>query len=108
MLIMSNMGDQVWLMTSRHTDPDLIVSAVEFVISRQSVQLIDVRVEDPVDEANAGAFVRVLVWELDMDFPKAASEWSCRGKPSACHLFHSLFRCPTLFRPFEANVELLP
>lgn len=27
MLIMSNMGDQVWLMTSRQTDPDLYYSA---------------------------------------------------------------------------------
>ena len=37
--------------------------------------LIYVWVEDAVLKANAGTFVRVLVWELDVDCPDAAGEW---------------------------------
>ena len=38
------------------------------------VQLIYVRVEDAVHETDAGAFVGVLVGELDVDFPETAGE----------------------------------
>lgn len=76
MLIMSYMGDQVWLMTSRQTDPDLVPLEIALVFKRQSVQLVDVGVKDAIDEANARAFVRVLVREFDVDFPETASEWS--------------------------------
>lgn len=31
MLIISNMGDQVWLITSRHTEPDLQKKILEIV-----------------------------------------------------------------------------
>lgn len=89
MLIMSNMGDQVWLMTSKQTDPDLEFvpnhllspSCSPFVsllflgpcslvsllfpplpLYRQvHLQFVDVGVEDAVHEADAGGFVRVLV-----------------------------------------------
>ncbi len=43
----------------------------------ENVQFIDVWVEDAIDEADAGAFVGVLVGEFDMDFPKAAGEGGC-------------------------------
>lgn len=79
MLIMSYMGDQVWLMTSRQTDPDLVPLEIALLIKRQSVQLVDVRVKDPIDEANTRALVRVLVRKLDVDFPETASEWSWAG-----------------------------
>lgn len=41
------------------------------VEERGSVQFVDVGVEDPIHEADAGTFVRVLVRELDVDFPEA-------------------------------------
>lgn len=65
MLIMSYMGDHVWLMTSRQTEPELSVSAwVRTAYSRAdccNAQLVDVRVKYPVYEADARALVRVLI-----------------------------------------------
>jgi hypothetical protein len=43
----------------------------------EGIQLIDVGVEYPVDEADARAFVGVLIGELDMDFPETALKGSC-------------------------------
>jgi hypothetical protein len=40
----------------------------------QSLQFINVRVEDLVHKPDAGRLVRVLVWKLDVDLPYAASE----------------------------------
>ena len=88
MLIMSYIGDQVWLMTSRHTLPDLFTSASADVNAKgnmgvgegvNSIQLIDVRVEDTVHEADGGGFVGVLIRNLDVDFPVAADEGGCEG-----------------------------
>ena len=70
MLIMSYIGDQVWLMTSRHTLPDLsVVSKLYqsplypvFDGSERYVQFIDIGVKYPINEAYAGAFIRILVW----------------------------------------------
>lgn len=76
MLIMSNMGDQVWLMTSRHTEPDLR-RARQFAgpsVGGRDGQLVDIGVEDAVHEADAGALVGVLVGQLDVDLPEAALE----------------------------------
>ena len=46
------------------------------------IQFVDVGVEYPVYETDAGRFVRILVWELDVDFPEAAGKggwvWSKR------------------------------
>lgn len=86
MLIISNMGDHVWLMTSRQTDPDLRFS-FQFPHFRPDPsnldvefhsQLIDIGVEDAVDESDAGRLVRVGVGELDVDFPNATLERSCQ------------------------------
>ena len=41
------------------------------------LQLVDVWMEDPVYEADARALVRILIWELHVDFPKAAGERCC-------------------------------
>lgn len=46
---------------------------------RKDLQLVNIGVEYAVDEADAGRLVRVLVGELDMDFPRAAFERGCSG-----------------------------
>ena len=38
-------------------------------------QLINVRVKDPINKANAGALIRVLIRQLNVDFPVSTSEW---------------------------------
>jgi hypothetical protein len=43
----------------------------------EGIQLVDVGVEYPVDEADARAFVGVLIGELDMDFPETALKGGC-------------------------------
>lgn len=45
-----------------------------------SIQLVDVGVEYPVNEADAGALVWILVWQLDVDLPESAFEWRCNGQ----------------------------
>lgn len=76
MLIISNMGDHVWLMTSRHTDPDLIAVSqphgVYLVAGRR--QLVNIWMEDLVLEADAGAFVWILVGKLNVDPPESTLE----------------------------------
>ena len=92
MLIMSYMGDQVWLMTSRHTLPDLHARRRQWLHAARAgggIQLVDVGVEDAVDKADAGALVGILVGQLDVDFPQAALEGRLAGA-------------------LEADVELLP
>lgn len=37
-------------------------------------QLVDVWVEDAVHEAYGRRFVRILIWDLDVDFPVATLE----------------------------------
>ena len=100
MLIISYMGDHVWLITSKQTEPDLecanltsamlfkyILSAVfvvivMFLITPQycsisvHLQLVYVGVEDAVREADAGRLVGVLVGQLDVDFPDTTFEGS--------------------------------
>lgn len=69
-------------MTSKQTLPDLrkvkSVSLKGLFCLRKGetgvVQLIYVRVEDAVDETDAGAFVGVLVGEFNVDFPETAGE----------------------------------
>ena len=90
MLIISNMGDHVWLITSKHTDPDLVArlsmpSLLLFFISllllpldaSGNSQLVNVGVEDAVHEADARGLVGVRVGQLDVDFPVASLERSC-------------------------------
>lgn len=84
MLIMSYMGDHVWLITSRQTEPDLLSGqqlSDGFVTSTNCMgngiyrsQFVDVGVEDAVYEANARALVRVLVGQLYVDLPKSTLE----------------------------------
>jgi hypothetical protein len=37
-------------------------------------QFINIGVENLVHESNAGAFVRVLVWQFDVNLPDASSK----------------------------------
>ena len=41
-----------------------------------NVQLVNVRMEDAVDEADTGALVGILVGEFDVDFPQTTLEGS--------------------------------
>ena len=67
------MGDQVWLMTSKHTEPLLHVGQhPNASVGDGHLQFVDVRVEDLVHKANTGAFIRVLLRQLDMDLPYTA------------------------------------
>jgi hypothetical protein len=79
MLIMSYIGDQVWLMTSRQTEPELCTLVATSMVVKDvcCVQLVDVWVEYPVHEADARTLVWVLVWQLDVDLPETAFEGSC-------------------------------
>lgn len=77
MLIISNMGDHVWLITSRHTEPDLMAVSREHTVKLGLTgrrQLVDIWVEDFVLEPDAGTFVWVLVGELDVDPPESTLE----------------------------------
>lgn len=69
-------------------------------------QLINIRVKDAVDEANAWALVRVLVWEFHVDLPVTASEGGCTGQHEAVRVKKSSRH--TFFRSLEADVEFLP
>lgn len=77
MLIMSYMGDHVWLITSRQTDPDLVdvVSRDLEMSDKLDSQLIDIRMEDAVDKSYARALVGILIGQLHVDFPVATLEW---------------------------------
>ena len=78
MLIISNIGDHVWLITSRQTDPELYQSALRWrPCAGAGVQFIDVWMKDAIDEANARALVRVLVGKFHMDLPQATRKRSC-------------------------------
>ena len=88
MLIISNMGDQVWLMTSRQTDPDLAANSILVLPALHTtltvcllfgvdLQFVDVGVENAINKANARGFVRVLVGEFDVDLPHATLKWRC-------------------------------
>ena len=80
------------------------------------LQLIDVGVEDSVYESNTRRLVRVLIGELDSDFPDAAFEGGCYSRELVsmgariCDREEMIKRGgePTFCWSFEANVELLP
>ena len=70
MLIMSNIGDQVWLMTSRQTDPELMISSIHhYRDGRVVLHLVDVWMKYAVDKADTRTFIRILVWQLYVDLP---------------------------------------
>ena len=60
---MSNMGDHVWLITSRQTEPELeqLIKVCLANEVRVNIHLINVWVEDAVDKADTGTFVRICV-----------------------------------------------
>jgi hypothetical protein len=61
--------------------------------------------EYPVHEADAGALVWVLVWELDVDLPETALEGRCE----ALAAYETVGGwSPTFYRALESNVEFLP
>lgn len=47
-------------------------------------QFINVWVEDAVHKANAGALVRVLIGQLDVDLPESALEGRCMVSIGMC------------------------
>lgn len=54
-IFLPNIGDQVWLITSRHTEPLLTVrESWEDGVEDPDVQFVDIGVEDLVHETNAG------------------------------------------------------
>lgn len=117
MLIISNIGDQVWLMTSRQTEPDLQHPRVLARLTRpmhvfgaNHLQFIDIRVEDSIDEADARGFVRILVGELDVNFPYAVLEgcWAVLASCDMLDLWTQWTIQLTLCRALESHVELLP
>jgi len=66
-----NMGDQVWLITSKHTEPLLsgFLTLGRTRHEREDAQFIDIGVEDLVHETDAGRLERILVWQFHMNLP---------------------------------------
>lgn len=69
------------------------------------LQLIDVGVEDAIDKSNTGALIRILIGELDVNFPMAASERRCARLVQGREEHDTT---PTFFRALEAHIKLLP
>ena len=106
-LIMSNMGDQVWLITSRQTDPELVTSEIYTLWDRNLIShLIDIWVKYAVDKADARTFVWILVRQFHVNLPQATFK-RCYShyEPAAPN---ALCFWRTFFRPFEPDVEFLP
>lgn len=59
-------------MTSRQTEPELWTLVRAYSLKWEQIQFIDIGMENPVYETDTGTFVRVLVWQLNVNFPKAA------------------------------------
>ena len=55
----------------------------EVTETKISIQFVDVGVEYPVHKADARTLVRILIRELDMDFPETALERSCSSSAIA-------------------------
>ena len=77
----------------------------EDLVGGHNVQLIDVGVEYPVDEANAGTLVRVLVWQFDVDLPETALERCCSLSGLGSMIENVAH---TVFWSLESDVEFLP
>ena len=109
MLIISNMGDQVWLITSRHTEPDLKLSAKQ-IYKRphrtNNIQLIDIGVKDSVYEADARGLVRVRIGKLNVNLPCSTFKGGC--VKSAAMFGQRLYYILTLGWSLEPDKELLP
>lgn len=92
-------------MTSKQTEPDLYIIRGAVVVYRGDIQLIDVRMENAVHEADTWRFVWVLIGEFNVDFPDAALE---RCYSTQCLSFRESGVKLTLFRTLETHKELLP
>lgn len=81
MLIMSYIGDHVWLITSRQTEPELMGCKLALFRIKQdstgALQFIDVGMEYTVDKSNTWTLVWVLIWQLYVDFPETTGKWRC-------------------------------
>lgn len=71
MLSMSNMGDQVWLITSRQTEPDLKCALVSWLFSIHVVaHVADGFVRGPLDSLCSSIFLGgeqlIYVWVVDL------------------------------------------
>ena len=64
-------GTEAFIRTSRKLarKSDLFSVRIYPLSSERSIQLVNIGVEYAVDEADAGRFVGILVWQLDMDLP---------------------------------------
>lgn len=49
---------------------------MDLALRRELVQFIDIGMEYPVHKADARAFVRILIGQLNMDFPETPLERS--------------------------------
>lgn len=76
---MSYIGDHVWLITSRQTEPDLCPICISFQTigsaHERNLQFIDVWVENAVDETDARALVGVLIRQFNMKLPVSPDKW---------------------------------
>lgn len=80
-----NIGDQVWLITSKHTEPLLLHRAEVLARHKRttqspSSQFVNVWVEDLVHESNARALVWVLLRQFDVNLPYTTCERCYLGK----------------------------
>lgn len=78
-----NMGDHVWLITSRHTEPLLQSKGGNngdepwysgAIPDEDHAQFVDIRVKDLVHESDARALERVLVWQFHVYLPHSSCE----------------------------------
>lgn len=86
MLSMSYIGDHVWLMTSRQTEPELtwtVSKPFEGWSQARDSQLVDIGVEDAVDEADTRTLIRVRIWQFNVHLPDSAFKGCCRCRVSA-------------------------
>lgn len=104
MLIMSNIGDHVWLMTSRHTDPDLIESVIWGFSLWKDWLFINIGMEYSIHESDRRWFVRILIRQFDVNFPSPFCKRCCWTKSALP--WHMSWRL-TLWRSFENHKELL-
>ena len=74
------MGDQVWLMTSKHTEPLLSAEPISTPTSSVSgghLQLVDVGMKDLVHETDTGRFVWIFSLQFNVYLPYSACKRSC-------------------------------
>lgn len=58
--------------TGKNTDEWVVT-----LVGASDLQLINVGMEDAIDKSDAGALIRILIREFDVDFPVSTSERRC-------------------------------